>query len=452
MYIDLRFVISLMNVFNKAGRFVFFFVFVGIWEIIMNSKLLESPRKLDSPSKKRKRNQPTITEKSLEYFEFEKSISTENGIGKNYYKCTLCKKQINGTKENNLASHLRVCNISIYSEISGGKKDPLPIKRLKLLQNCTEIVTVNGRPFRTILDSGFQKTITNKLNKLNAGGCPLNLSHANLSELKTNLQETAKKAREKVKIEVKGRVLGLMVDIVTKNHRSLLGASVQYACNGKLIIRHIALIELHKKHAGKYLAELIMNRLKEYGIEAIQILSITTDNGSNVLKMIRDLNEDLQQACENITTEKQPTARNLQCEYSSDETIDNEIEELLLQPDTEETDMEALEILFGAVNPNENTTLLNAIADSLEKDLGLDIMWNVTGINCAEHTLQLAIKDALESMPENQKNLVKLCRKIAKFLRLASTSNEMREMEMHYNWPHLENDTRWCSTYLMVNV
>lgn len=75
-----------------------------------------------------------------------------------------------------------------------------------------------------------------------------------------------------------------MVDIGTKNKRSVLGMSVQLIINGKLVIRSIGMIELKKSHTGKYLSELIIKRLNDYHIEKRQILTITTDNGKNIKK------------------------------------------------------------------------------------------------------------------------------------------------------------------------
>lgn len=262
---------------------------------------------MDSPSKKRRRLEPTLGEKAMEYFEYEKTIVCEKGNEKKYYKCLFCKELKNGTKEGNLASHLQYCNPSIYSDISGGKKNPLPIERLKLLQHCTEVVSVNGRPFNALLDSGFQSIIAQKLEKLRKGGCSLNLHDSNLTEVKKHLSETAKNVRAKIRSEVKGRIIGLLVDIVSKNHRSILGVSIQHVFEKKLRIRSIGMIDLDKAHTGVYLAQTIIKRLKEYEVEPPQILTITTDNGANVLKMIRDFDDLLESSVNVSETNKHQT-------------------------------------------------------------------------------------------------------------------------------------------------
>lgn len=132
--------------------------------------------------------------------------------------------------------------------------------------------------------------------KLRNAGYSLNLSDSNLPEVKEHLHIMAEKVRKKIANEVKGRAIELMVDIAKRNNRSIIGASIQYIANGKLKVRSIAMIELHEAHTAKYLAEIICVRLKVFEIDLRQILTITTDNGSNVLKMIKDVEDYLQKA------------------------------------------------------------------------------------------------------------------------------------------------------------
>lgn len=416
----------------------------------MNLQQIESPRKFFSPNKKRKRNEETLTEKAMKHFEFERTVLGINGDEKHFYKCLICLQSKNGTNNANLAAHLKSSHFAVFSEMYDGKKDPLPIKRLKLLQNCTEIISTNGRPFNSLLDSGFQSIIRNKCEKLRIGGCPLNLSDPHLVEVKTHLSETAQKIRSKIKNEVKDRALGLMVDIVSKHHRSILGVSIQYACNGKLRVRSIGMIDLEKRHTGIYLAEKIIERLKIFEIEPIQILTITTDNGANVLKMIRDI-ENLQETC--VNEQKKATnsnvSRNLFPDFSSVNVENAEIENILLVADDNITDEEALDILFEDVELERNSTLLSAISTELS-DKGVNVLWDISGVNCAAHTLQLAIKDALNKISKSHSNVINIARTIVKFLRLKTTTSQMDEIGLKYKLPRLENDTRWCSLYLMV--
>lgn len=190
----------------------------------------------------------SIGEKSLQYFENPTNETIENGKAVIKYKYKLCPMDnfVVGTNIGNLGSHLRHVHAQTFALITN-QKDTLPVKRLRLLQNAVEIVSVNGRPFNYLLDSGYQKGISNKLKKLRDEGLGIDFSNRNLPEVKHHLSEMAKKVREQIKEEVKDRVLSLMVDIGTKNKRSILGVTVQYNIEGKLKVRSLGLVEL-KNH------------------------------------------------------------------------------------------------------------------------------------------------------------------------------------------------------------
>lgn len=408
-------------------------------------KIIESPVKFGTPNKRKRES--SVTAKCLEYFEFEKSVLNveSNFGGKKFYKCKFCKELKNGTNEGNLAAHLKVCNPVVYSDITGGEKDPAPVKRLKLIQNMTEMVTVNGRTFTALTDSGFLAILSKELDELRVAGCPLHLSDNKLPEIKEYLAQTAEKVRSKIKSEVKKRPLSLICDIVSKHHRALLGVSIQYVHNKELKIRSIGMIELHERHTGLNLAEQIIEILKSYEIETKQVIAIATDNGANVLKMVRDV-ENLQEIDESESVEKQSVSES---PADSNELTDNEIANILAQPESEFDDEDALDELFGFVESAEHHTLLSNLYTEMEK-CDLNTLWNITGVNCAAHTLQLAIKDAVKSIARIHKNVIELSRKVTKILRLKSTTNEANNMGIHYLWPHLENDTRWCSLFMMV--
>lgn len=109
---------------------------------------------MDSP-RKRKRKEATLAEKSIPYFH-PPVESIEDGKTVMRYKCKLCASSINGTNPSNLGSHLERKHPSIYASFTN-RKEALQIKRLKILQNAVEIVSVNGRSFEHLLDSGYQK-------------------------------------------------------------------------------------------------------------------------------------------------------------------------------------------------------------------------------------------------------------------------------------------------------
>ncbi|KAF2904456.1 hypothetical protein ILUMI_01717 [Ignelater luminosus] len=127
----------------------------------------------------------------------------------------------------------------------------------KLLTNaCIELVTVNGRPFSIMDDSGFGKIIEPIIKGL---GMKTGLSSERIKSLMSN---EAQLIRKNISDCVKDKLISLKVDAVTRLDRSFL---------------------------GEYLKEVIFNTLESYKINVNNIYTITTDNGSNMLKAVKKL-------------------------------------------------------------------------------------------------------------------------------------------------------------------
>lgn len=413
--------------------------------------------------KKRKREENTITLKAKEYFrkidEFneddkiwasnEASSSGDTPQKKKTHICKLCNSKINATKEWNLAMHLSRCHTHIYQKINESSREPLVVTRLKVLQNCTETVAVNGRPFEWIMDSGYRKQFQKTLDELSAANLTLNLSTP-LTVVKEHLAKVANKVRELIQNEVKDRPLSLLVDLVTKHKRSILGVSVQYTFKGELKVRSIGFIELLDRHTGVYLSDMIIVRLGELGIKLMQIFSITTDNAKNVLKLVRDMSECLQA---DVIKSKQKSNNNAavnpeSLSDSNDEQTDSEINELLVHcAEVDDEEVEALERAMDEVPLDCHETLLEVMTQKIGNS---GEIWHITGVKCAAHTLQLAINASITNLSNSTSNVISLCREVSKFLRLISTKTEMAQLGIEYRLPRLEVPTRWSSLYLMV--
>lgn len=268
-----------------------------------------TPKKITGTPKKaslKRKSSANKIERTLVHFEHKLSYADGiSGSQVEIYECLICNKRLNGTKQHNLTSHIQKCHRDVYIEtVDENTKDSYDVKRLKLLQNCVEITTVNGRPFSYLQDSGFQKAIENKLTKLKANKCTLNLSDRNLTVVKDHLHETAVKVRDILSNELHERILSLMTDIGTRNGASFLGISVRYMHNGEIITRSLGIIELTKCHTATYLRQAIEDCLKRFNISMKQIIAITVDNGSNMVKLLNDVNTDVVNASDEECKEK----------------------------------------------------------------------------------------------------------------------------------------------------
>lgn len=233
------------------------------------------------------------------------------------------------------------------------------------------------------------------------------------------------------------------------------------------------MIELKKSHTGQYLAEEIIKRLNELGIDLKQIITITTDNGANVLKMIRDMENILKQKV--AGNEPPPTPvkiaqasnKNRVDEFmDDDEAIEREIELCVTSDDDHSHELSdddaVIQALFDEEDDDEydeptestlrkNSDLLSEMNSNMNVAHGLNVMWEIKGIDCAAHTLQLAIGYAINSTTNKNRNVIRLSRSVTKLLRNHTTKHALNEAGINYKVPRIDVATRWGSTYLMVS-
>lgn len=410
-----------------------------------------------------------LSGRALQYFEkLEKGEESQC----QYYKCQLCDETakgkqtiLNGTKPANLVSHLKCVHAEAYNEINSSKKSlkESAIKRLKLLQQCVELTTVNKQPFAMLLSSGFQDLIANKLEKLATAGMSLNLKSRNLEPVKEKITQVARKIQECIKEEVHGRFLALMLDIGSKNNRSILGINIQFVDDdGNVQIRSIGMIKLEKSHTGSYLTEVLLQCLEKYAIELSQIISITTDNASNMGVLIRNVNgmcesfdcaddgeDDEEENANNdeteITHQHESAAVNNSCDATNN--ADAEIARILNTLDSSDED----ELANLLDESNEYTILLAELVADFQKKYTTSVIY-VNGVCCAAHTLQLAVREAIDNINSEHRNIIGLCREVGKFLRKQTSIYELQSQKITPRFPRLDCPTRWNSTYNMVSI
>lgn len=383
--------------------------------------------------------------------------------GVKMYKCVFCGEVKNGNTTRNLASHLEHKHYEIYErtvKITTEKKSYAE-KRLELIQNCVERVTINKEPFTSLLKSGFMKIISNKLQKLEKAGFGITFNR-NLHVIKDHLHATAVKVRDKIKIEMKDCLFSISADIVTKNNRSILGIYAQYILNNELAVRCIGMKELDKSHTGLYLSEVIRKCIEEYGCDMGQVISITTDNGRNMIKMIEHLNtsDDSEGNLLEVCSTSDPSLVNVseakeasECvvSFNDNEQDDDEITDLLHELDLVDKE-EIDELLQSDENEcDDEWTLIHLEEEELLQNLKASIAF-INTVNCAAHTLQLGVMDGLRSLDGKAKNVIRLARQVAKFLRKHSTINEIKKCGLKLKTPRLDCITRWNSIYLMASA
>lgn len=411
--------------------------------------------------------------KVLKYFEKMQPVDTN--ITK--YKCKIdkCNRNLSGKQHSNLLKHVRRMHANFFETNIQKKIRPLTLvqKRMKFIQNSVEIVTMNGRSFLHLNDSGYKKQIDEKLDELVTAGLSEGLTGPNFTAIKKRIAYLAEQIKMQIEEEVKDRFVALMIDFATKNNRSFMGVSLQYVCNGRIEERSIGILEMNSSHTSRHILAVLIDLLNSFGIEKSRVLSVTTDNAPNLTLMVKLLNEQVdreladakedtdfdevhavdegasqrsdQDLEENVFAQPNPTH-----EFFTAENIEAEILKALTdldnQPDTsnEDSDEELNDML------NDDADFANLI-EALENDFALDTLI-ANGIRCAAHTLQLAVIDAINDRSLNVKNVITLCRIVCKMLRKQSTINMLEENGIIIKSPRLDCLTRWSSTYLMVSI
>lgn len=373
------------------------------------------------------------------------------------YKCLISEhcKQLNGRNKSNLVSHCRT-HKKFFHERYGGEGKALPFQRLEYIQNCTELVSVNSEPFALLNKSGFLKMNKDLLQELKDGKLNDGLSAPNFSAIKEHINYLCEEIVKEVKMEVKDRFVTLMIDGASKYQRSILGIYVQFKVNFKTITRSIGMVNLTAKHTGKYLSDVVLQRLILFGIKTTHILAVTTDNGRNMLTMIEHLNEafdtgDDYDARDNnndananieICDKEGPNEKNsIEFNFSNEKNYDAILKELV-------RDMEVDEIcqanIFMEDQPN-----FDSILHDIHEVIASNTL-NIQGIRCATHTLHLAVMGAL-SMNEFE-SIVILCRAVCKELRKSSNRAVLLQNNIQLKMPRIDVKTRWNSIHNMVNI
>lgn len=262
--------------------------------------------------------------------------------------------------------------------------------------------------------------------------------------MKEHIRYTAVKIRTMIQEEMKNKIISLSADIATKNNRSIFGSYAQYSLDGKVTQRCLGMIGMHDRHTGKYMAELFQNLLERYKAGFTHVFSITTDNASNMRGMVSYINELSENENEECSNSGQSEEQIPVMDSVGDPTIDREIAEYVAN-DTNE-----LETLLDRLTPQEDDWTLSNYDDSWVEGIQRNNHFLINGVNCAAHTLQLAVKDAIEQIAAEEKNVITLCRMFAKFTRQQTTIYEFEKMGIKKRNPPLDVCTRWSSTYLMV--
>lgn len=276
------------------------------------------------------------------------------------------------------------------------------------------MIAQNGLPFRFVESGGFQKIIKPYEIALRRQNINLNITVKKVKEL---VRKRVNEIKDRISNEVKGKAVTLQLDIATRYNRSVLGVNVSYDVGGGIKTRTLGMRVIRVSHSASNIKIFTNEILSEYGIDLYQIISVTTDNGPNVVKSIALLEDTLRATLPNEKDQ-------------SDTEFDT-------QSDSESDDGAVLE----ALDEQHYMDLMNLVRSSFN-DCHNHL---ISGVSCACHTLHLVITHAID---ETDSEILVNARELCKKLRTSEMSEKIAAAKL--NGAQLDVITRWNSTYLMV--
>lgn len=287
---------------------------------------------------------------------------------------------------------------------------------------CVDLVTINSLPLNFVEYDAFKKVLNPYVTSLKLRGIDLTINRINI---KDRIAIKAAEIKKIISDEIKLKIVSLMIDIASRHNRSVLGINVSYMFNDEIRIRTIGMQVLHCTHTSLNLVAMIREKLAEFGMMNLQqIISITTDNGKNMLKSTALLDAEYQNEKDSAMEAELIAENGDDDENNDDEDIDNETFDLDYYSD-----------------------LLTNVRSAFSNDVSYTDL--IHGISCAAHCLQLVIIKAIKNCLETQQ-LIEKCRELCKKLRTPTyrsmlKSNKLKQAKMDVN-------TRWNSIYTMVSL
>ncbi|KAM4045437.1 LOW QUALITY PROTEIN: uncharacterized protein ACNLHF_009274 [Anomaloglossus baeobatrachus] len=104
--------------------------------------------------------------------------------------------------------------------------------------------------------------------------------------------EEAFKQKEELKKTLKGRFLFLKMDACTRHRGNYFAINVRFVCDkNEIITKTLAVKDTKAHHTSEFLQVLVEKVLQDYELKKEQVLSVVTDNASNMISTIKLMNE-----------------------------------------------------------------------------------------------------------------------------------------------------------------
>lgn len=152
-------------------------------------------------------------------------------------------------------------------------------KNKQITQTIAEMICRDSLPYSIVEGTGFKK-LMKTVAPLYQVPCRKTITDL----IDTKYEE--KKTLIKQKLKCIKNVCLTIDEWKDMQLRSFLGVTVHFIENFEIKSMSIACEPLHDNHTGEYLSDMILKVCEDWGLPNEKIVSVTTDNGSNIVKAI----------------------------------------------------------------------------------------------------------------------------------------------------------------------
>lgn len=352
--------------------------------------------------------------------------SMDNGECK--YFCRVdseCRKSY--ISKSSAIRHLKKDHHSVYDSIKGKKtnieeKDLPKVIEIRAKVNlndiwssCMDLIVFHSLPLSVLEGDAFKTLLKPYVLALAMKGIKLKITP---ETMKSRLTKRANLIKEQIKMEVKGKSIGLMIDIASRYSRSVLGVNISYILQDCIMIRTIGMHTLRKSQTAPELLSIIRNNLNDFEINIDEISSYTTDNGKNMTKCVALFDELVRESHNESLINYTTLFEN----FDSDEELDEEFFDEQYYSDL----LKSIQQEFQLVSNCEHF---------------------VYGIRCAAHCIHLIVIHAIQNTLE-LKNVLDRVRSLVKKLRTTKYRNILKDNGLSI--PTIDVLTRWNTIHQMV--
>lgn len=186
---------------------------------------------------------------------------------------------------------------------------------------CLVMVTKDGRPLKAVEDLSTKLFLQPYLNALQSQQFWKTSSHRysmHRKKIRELVMLEADRMRTKISNYLQNKLLCLKVDAATRLGKSYLCINVQLFVNNEFKLFTLGMVRITSQHTGENLKKLIMEVLGRYNIGTMNVYAITTDNGSNMIKCVKIMNNDSNLECN--------SSANVSEQQAAEENFDDDFE------------------------------------------------------------------------------------------------------------------------------